>query len=245
MRPRHRMTRSVVLTALLWLVASPGFAATMQAVRMKVVDAQDESAVAGAFVLFQASAQEGTWTGHGGRHVNLFAAETVTDASGEIRLPKQEFPAQPFFLNTNYNNPSMIVFKPGYALVSLLNQRLVVPELRDMTSWEHNDRTIKMKRATTDSEIAHAVDQAALYAKMTMSSRSLCAWKSVPRFFVAVDRAAAEWNRRRESLTDDNLRFRSVSSPLQFVLMNETLFVEKGCGSPKAFFEPYLRRGAP
>jgi hypothetical protein len=75
-----------------------------------------------------------------------------------------------------------------------------------------------------------------------MSSRSFCVWKNVPRFFVAVDRAAAEWNRKRETLTDDSLRFRSVSSPLQFVLMNETLFIEKGCGSPRAFFEPYLRR---
>ena len=105
----------------------------------------------------------------------------------------------------------------------------------------HNDRTITMQRATTEGEVSHAVDQAALYAKQTMSSRSLCAWKNIPRFLVAVDRAAADWNRKRESLTDDTLRFRSASSPLEFVLANETFFIENGCGSPWGFFAPYLR----
>jgi hypothetical protein len=33
----------------------------------------------------------------------------------------------------------------------------------------------------------------------------------------------------------------AASSPLEMVLMNEAFYVEKGCGSPKAFFAPYLR----
>lgn len=39
----------------------------MPPIRMKVVDAQDGSPVAGAHVLFLGTAQEGTLTGHGGR----------------------------------------------------------------------------------------------------------------------------------------------------------------------------------
>jgi hypothetical protein len=234
------MTRALLLGLLLCLLPSPGFPATMQAVRMKVVDAQD-SPVAGAHVLFHAAAREGTWTGHGGRHATLFVAETMTNDAGELRLPKQEFSARPFFLNTNYENPVMVIFKPGYVLVDLRNTRRIIAELQDLSTWQHNDHTIKMKRATTDTETSHAVDWAATFANLTMGPPDLCSWKKIPRFLVAVDRSAADWNRKRESLADDFLRRHTASSPLERVLMNETYYVEKGCGSPRAFFQPYLR----
>jgi hypothetical protein len=94
----------------------------MPAVRMNVVDAQDDRPLAGVLVLFRASASEGTWTGHGGRSVNLFVAEAVTSDAGEVHLPKQEFSAQPFFLNTNHDNPSMVMCKPGYVLNGIANE---------------------------------------------------------------------------------------------------------------------------
>ena len=198
----------------------------MPPVRMKVVDAEDGRPVAGAHVLFQASAREGTFTGHGGRGVSLFAAETVTDDAGELRLPKQEFSAQPFFLNTNYENPSMLLLKPGYALVILHNNRRVVPDLKDITVWEYNEQTIRMKRGG-DKEIADGLSLAATYANRAMADRALCGWKSFPRFLVALDHAAQ--------------RYRNPGSPLQILLQNDQVFVDKGCGSPKAFFAPYLR----
>src|SRR5262245_29485583 len=105
---------------LLFLLPAPACPATMPAIRMKVIDAQDGNPIAGANVLFIGTAQEGTWTGHGGRHANLFAAETATDAAGEFRIPKQDFAAQPFFLNTIYSNPRLVVLKPGYALLTLI-----------------------------------------------------------------------------------------------------------------------------
>jgi hypothetical protein len=74
---------------------------------------------------------------------------------------------------------------------------------------------------------------------MSVDPRS-CSWKKIPRFLVVVDRAAADWERKRTSRTDE-LRFREVRSPLRDILMNDELFAQKDCGSPKAFFEPYLR----
>ena len=53
-------------------------------------------------------------------------------------------------------------------------------------------------------------------------------------------RLTAEWNRKRVTLVDVALRNKTVTSPLQKILMNDTFFAEKNCGSPKAFFEPYL-----
>jgi hypothetical protein len=230
------MNRAWLFGFLLCLLSSPGCTAAMPPVRMTVVDVRDDSPITGAFVLFQASASEGTFTEHGGRHVNLFVVEAVTDDSGEFHLPKQEFSTQPFFLNTNYDNPLMLVFKPGYALVILV--KTGPTEVQDVSTWHYNNQTIKMKRATTDDEISQAVDLAAMYARLSMGG---CSWKKIPRFLLAVDRAAAEWNRKRDVLADEALRRRTASSPLEFVLMNETFYIEKGCGSPKAFFEPYLR----
>jgi hypothetical protein len=222
------------------LLAVDACAATMPPVRMKVVDAEDGRPVAGANVLFHASAREGTFTGHGGRSVSLFAAEAVTDDAGELRLPRQEFSPQPFFLNTNYDSPSLLVFKPGYALVLLRNNR-PDPGLRDMTLWEHNQQTIRMKRGG-DREMADALYSLEPHASQAMvGDRRLCGWKNFPRFLVALDRAATDWNRRRDSLADRSLSYLNARSPLQFVLQNDQVFIEKGCGSPKAFFEPYLR----
>jgi hypothetical protein len=59
--------------------------------------------------------------------------------------------------------------------------------------------------------------------------------------FVAVDRLAAEWTQKRMTVADPAVRNKSASSPLQPILMNEQFFVDNGCGSPKAFFAPYLR----
>jgi hypothetical protein len=233
------VAKPLVLGVLLCLQASVGFAATMPAVQMTFVDAQDHAPVVGAVVLFQATGREGTFTGHGGKSASLFAVEGVTDEAGAVRFPKQEFSTQPFFLNTNYENPSMVALKPGYALLVLI-ARGVPHESRTVTTWEYNNQTVEMKRAP-DSEIANTVWSATTYADQAISGKTLCGWKQIPRFLVTLDRLAAAWNRARGSFPDPALRMRSASSRLQVLFMNDALFVEKGCGSPKTFFEPYLR----
>jgi hypothetical protein len=225
---------------LLLLLPAPACPATMPAIRMKVVDSQDGSPVAGANVLFLGTAHEGTWTGHGGRSTNLFAAETTTDDAGEFHIPKQDFSAQPFFLNTIYDNPRLVVLKPGYVLLTLINTLRIIPRLDEVTTWQYNDQTVKMTRAT-DNNIPDTVYYAALYAGQTMSHQNACGWKKAPRFFVAVDRLAAEWTQKRMTVADPAVRNKSASSPLQPILMNEQFFAGKGCGSAKAFFAPYLR----
>jgi hypothetical protein len=211
----------------------------MPAVRMTVVDAADNRPIAGALVLFQATAREGTMTGHGGRSASLFAVETVTDDAGQIRIAAQQFSTQPFFLNTNYETPSLVVLKPGYKLLSLHNH--APTDWRAPSVWDHNDQTVKLSRTTRDAEVAETIASAGTYAEQTVSFKDPCGWKRIPRFLVAVDRAAAEWNGRRESLADEALRRRTVPSVLQRILTNDAFFAEKGCGSARDFFAPYLR----
>src|SRR5258706_1278533 len=235
MPTRQRQGALGVALLLCWL-AAPAFPATMPPVQMTVVDEQNGSPVAGVFVLFQASAHEGTFTGHGGQGALLFAAEAVTDDAGVLQIPKQDFSAQPFFLNTNYHNPQMVLFKPGYVAVTLINYRRIIAELRDVTTWMFDRQTIKIKRATSDKETAAALDSAASLAGQSVDVKS-CSWKKIPRFLAAVHRSAADWDRKRSSLADDSLRFSEVRSPLGDIQANDVEFARYGCGSPKAFFD--------
>jgi hypothetical protein len=231
----------LALTGLvLCVLASTAFAATMPAVQMTFVDAEDGRPVAGASVLFQGSAHEGTLTGHGGKTASLFAVEGVTDESGRLALPRQEFSTQPFFLNTIYDNPSMVVLRAGYAMRVLMNTRRIIAERQDITSWQHSNATITLKRATPDDMTPHTIYLAATYASQAMGGNPPCDWKKLPRFLVTLDRLAGDWTRAPTSHPDEAIR-RSTFSPLRRLFMNDQLYVDAGCGSPKAFFEPYLR----
>jgi hypothetical protein len=211
------------LAVLVALAVAPVVAATMPAVKMTVVDEHDGTPIAGLVALFWGTAREGTITGHGGREAILFAVEAVSDASGELRFPKQDFRSQPFFLNTNYDNPSMILLKPGYLPLVLHNQ-LFVPTLAGASKWDYDGKTVKLKKATSD-DMRQQASLMSTYADMVPGFIRDCAWKRVPRALVAADRVFAG----------------SGKTTLRFLLMNDALFVEQGCGSPKAFFEPYLR----
>jgi hypothetical protein len=213
------------LSALLCLAAAPAMAATMPAVGMNVVDEQDGTPIPGVVALFWGTGREGTMTGHGGRHAILFAVEAVSDESGALRFPEQDFPSQPFFLNTNYENPRMLLLKPGYAPLHLYNQLRSVPTLAEASRWEYEGRTVKMKKAA-DDEIRKQGYLVSTYTDMMLPGRE-CTWKRVPRALVVADRM---------------FPFPGKTNSLRTLLMNEAVFAKEGCGSPKAFFEPYLRR---
>ena len=213
------------LSALLCFAAAPTMAATMPAVGMNVVDAHDGTPVPGVVALFWGAGREGTMTGHGGRHAILFAVEAVSDESGALRFPKQDFRSQPFFLNTNYENPRMLLLKPGYAPLHLYNQLRSVPTLAEASRWEYEGKTVKIKKAA-DDEIRSQGYLVTTYTDMMLPGRE-CTWKRVPRALVAADRM---------------FPFPGKTNSLRTLLMNDAVFAKDGCGSPKVFFEPYLRQ---
>ncbi|HEY6822569.1 MAG TPA: hypothetical protein VI321_11175 [Burkholderiales bacterium] len=210
---------------LVLLAAGPVIAASMPAVKMKVVDEEDGTPIAGVVTLFWGTAREGTITGHGGKHAILFAVEAVSDESGELRFPKQDFSSQPFFLNTNYENPAMLFLKPGYAPLVLHNQLRIVPTLAEASVWEHDGKAVKMKKATPE-EIQQKGYLTSTYVDMMVGADHGCGWKRAPRTIVVADRM---------------FPFPGKTNTLRMLLMNDAFFVRRGCGSPNAFFEPYLR----
>jgi hypothetical protein len=213
------------VTLSLFLAALPVIAATMPAVTMKVLDERDGTPIPGLVAMFWGTAREGTFTGHGGRHAILFAVEAVSDESGEFHFPRQDFSSQPFFLNTNYENPSMLLLKPGYAPLVLHNQLRIVPTLAEASTWEYEGKTVKMKMATDDPMRQQAY-LITTYTNMMLGGDGACTWKQVPRTLVMADRMFPNPGR---------------TNTLRTLFMNDALFVQRGCGSPKAFFEPYLR----
>ena len=213
------------LTLLLFLVMTRAISATMPAVKMNVVDERDATPIAGVVTLFWGTAREGTITGHGGKHAILFAVEAVSDESGELRFPKQDFSSQPFFLNTNYENPAMLFLKPGYAPLVLHNQLRIVPTLAEASVWEYEGKAVKMKKATPE-EIQQKGYSTSTYVDMMVAADHGCGWKRAPRTIVMADRM---------------FPFPGKTNTLRMLLMNDAFFAQRGCGSPTAFFEPYLR----
>jgi hypothetical protein len=213
------------LPAVLSLSVVPAIAATMPAVNMKVVDEHDGMPLAGVVALFRGTAREGTITGHGGRHAILFATEAVSDEAGDLRFPKQHFRSRPFFLNTNYENPSMLLLKPGYAPLVLSNQLRIIPTLAEASTWEYEGKTVTLKTATAD-ELRQQAYLITLHTDMTLGFGGECAWKRVPRALVMADRMFPDPGK---------------TNTLRTLFMNDALFVQQGCGSPRAFFAPYLR----
>lgn len=230
---------AAALFAVLMAAVPPAAAATMPALSMRFVDADTGEPVSGAVALFQANSREGTPTGHGGRRANLFTVEGVTDGEGWLELPAQEFGAQPFALNTLYENPTLLVIKPGYALLRLANTTRIIPTLAEVTVWEHAGSTVRMKRSDASRDMVVAAEGASTNLGFMDGS---CLWGKAPRFLVAQDRLVAQWERRRLEERDPGLRIRRPRSLLQVLLANEAGFAKQGCGSLADFFEPYRRR---
>src|ERR1051325_10791203 len=169
------------LTLLFFLLSASVIAATMPAVKMTVVDERDGTPIPGVVVLFWGTARAGTITGHGGKQAILFAVESVSNESGELHFPKQDFSSQPFFLNTNYENPSMLLLKPGYAPLVLRNQLRIVPTLAEASRWEHEGKAVKLPKATADPMRQQAY-LTTTYTDMMLDRK--CTWKRVPRALV-------------------------------------------------------------
>ena len=113
---------------------------------MHVVDDRDGTPISEVVALFWGSAHEGTISGHGGKQAILFAVDAVSDAAGDLRFAAQNFKGEPFFLNTNYESPNMMLLKPGYAPLMLVN-RASFPTLAEASKWEYDGQTVRMKRA--------------------------------------------------------------------------------------------------
>jgi len=80
---------------------------------------------------------------------------------------------------------------------------------------------MKMKKAT-DAPMGQQAYLITTYTDMMLDRG--CTWKRVPRALVMADRMFPNPGK---------------TSTLRTLFMNDALFARQGCGSPRAFFEPY------
>ncbi len=120
----------------------------------------------------------------------------------------------------------MLLLKPGYAPLVLHNQLRIVPTLAEASTWEYEGKTVRMKEATDDPMRQQAY-LITTYTNMMLGVDGECTWKRVPRALVMADRMFPNPGK---------------TNTLRTLFMNDALFVQRGCGSPKTFFEPYLRQ---
>lgn len=232
-RLRRAAAAAIALAALLALGAS---AATMPPVRMTFADATTGAPIPGVVAAFYGTARQGTFTGHGGRTATLFLTEAVSDAQGEVRFPAQEFDPRPFFMNTNYENPGMIVLAPGYRLEILHNQRSIVPRsVQEISHWEYDGQTRKLQPWRGEAEAPQILSLVDIHLKMLLAAP--CDWQKVPRLLVMTERIALG-----PAGSDTAGRRRGpVVTPLSNILRNDAAYRQHGCPSPQEFFAPYLR----
>lgn len=201
----------------------------MPPVKMTVVDDRHGAPLEGVVAMFWEMAHRGTFTGHGGTRTVLFAAEARSDEAGRLDFAAQEFGSQPFFLNTNYDGPAMLLLKPGYAPAVLFNRSHNRPTLEDATVWDRAGDTVRLRRLDASQPNAFPLD-VAIFTDQMLEPEGRCAWKRVPLTIVTADGMKTS-------------RYRSTT--LARLLNDEPRYLQQGCGSPQAFFAPYVERAAP
>jgi hypothetical protein len=118
---------------------------------MKVVDVQDGRPMAGAHVLFLGTAQEGTdgaW-----RQNRKPLRRRNNDERRRTIAPSQAGVSRPALLS-QYDLPQSPpgVLKPGYTLLTRINTLRVMPDLDEVTTWQYNDQSVKMKPRPSAAE---------------------------------------------------------------------------------------------
>ena len=140
---------------------------------------------------------------------------------GELRFAKQALGSKPFL--SAYENPIMILLKPGYAPLYLQSVDHLFPTPAEASRWEYEGQTVRMKTAVDDPYHADSY-LLRTYTGMAAAVDPPCGWKNIAKALVAADRVVPD-----------------PGDTLRTLLMNDALYVQQGCGSPAAFFAPYLR----
>ena len=206
----------------------------MPIVSMTVRDSSNGSPIRGAVIIFTAEASEGSWTGHGGASTTLFLAEAISDGEGRFSIPRQNVPA-PYFLNTQYRVPTMLIFMPGYKN-TLVQNYSQAPDRSYVTKWDHNHEPIEMIRDTTPETRAANLDHAMEFATEAYSHLKPCGWKNIPRALKALEHEFVSWTLTPES-KQIRLFYGWEEGPVSKIIRERADSVSLSCPAANAYFK--------
>jgi hypothetical protein len=207
----RRLHPMLLALAVATTASATAAAASMPAVTIKVVDVRSGTALQGVTaMLWQSAHGPGGFSGHGGKRIALFASETISDQSGALHFPRQQFDGPPLFSMMNEEAPAMLLLKPGYA-------PLVLDERYQL---ERPGATVAM---TPTAPGPRSDMDLSLY----LSTRDLleptdrCVWQHVPNTLVT------------------GYHMSKGGSALSTLQADADRHTAAGCASPRTFFKHY------
>lgn len=208
------------LSACASAISTPRLSATL-------VDSRTEEPIEGAHVVYRASAYAGTLSGHGGAVKNILLVEGLTDGQGRFVRPSQRVNAEPFPLNSNYNQAQVLFFKSGYIPMVDHNNVATLPNSTEALEWSNNGRTIALSMLTETASSAQ--EYARFNEAMDAIANVDCGWRNIPRLLLDLD---------REASILDNRRVRS-GAPQPEIWSLKRLVAAPDCGSVENLLAPY------
>ena len=205
----------------------------IEPIKATVVDDETGHPLEGVHVVYHATAKEGTFTGHGGETANLLVAESLTNVEGVIEFPGREINAEPFWMGTNYDLPRIYLFISGYLPVTEGNEWWRLTRLEDVTRWQANGKTIRLKRPKDFNEYLERVSQLGDSIESIYGSppAQKCEWKRIPLIFLYLD--------HENSLISQRARQMNRYVNLPTIKSLQQPYWESRCGSAVEFFGKY------
>ena len=216
------------------IAAGGAAAATAAAVPVSVVDAESGAPVAGAQVIYYLTAEEATFTGHGGKTAVVRLAEATTDVKGQATIPAGDFARWPFWTGFHWSMPQLQVFKGGYLPESAHYwPGIGFPGLKDIVEPPQSPGPVKLKKPASAKDLSDRLRYFGdglerLYGWGTRPEDQ-CGWRSIARTIVALEDEVMR-------LETNGLRQGFDTTPLRKLLDPGG---SRGCGSAISYFEPF------
>jgi len=223
-----------VLGCLCGFAVGGAAAVTVPAVPISVVDAESGTPVAGAYVIYRLTAEEGTLTGHGGKTAVARLVEVRTDANGQATIPAGDFERWPFWGGFHWSMPKLLVFKGGYLPETVdWSYGQIFPDLKDIVGWPQAQRPVKMKKPAREQQLFEPLrwfgnDLERLYGRSTRP-KDQCGWHTIPRTIVALEDEVMR-------LETAGARQSHETTPLRNLLSGSR---GDGCGAATSFFQSF------
>lgn len=219
-----------VVMVLVWYLVGYPPVYYARSIEGRVVDAETGQPLKSVIITANWQLERGTFGGNvpAGQ---IEVKETVTDTDGRFRFPAWG-PQITFRGGLVYDDPQLLVFKPGYRFRELRNT--LVSDYN--TSWIRNSdwdgKTIELKKF--EETIEAYENQFESFndnlEHIAAENPEECGWKQIP----STIRAMYQERMRLIALGANPHTLASIDKRL---MMNDEYFTKEGnCGSPKAFF---------
>jgi hypothetical protein len=238
MKPQASIYLLLLAVSLLSLLAG---CSTLSAapVMARVVDADTGQPLAGVAVAAYWELHKGSLFGHSPGCGAIDMEGAVTDANGEFHIPGWGPITVYGSCDMRDDNPSLILFKPGYDFAGMNNVPLDPFETVTVSRSDYDGKTIKLHKADMDlrkprSDLhSYAEDFSSLNMVVGRYALAGCNWKKIPDMLRAIYLQEQGFRAAYQQFDTVTARLIRYDAAWQKAAPE--------CGSPKAFIEGLVK----